>query len=259
MFCVVGLEARTDLSIIQAKNKSAQEGKKIYVFFTADWCLPCQMMKEGAYKDQRVNFMLLNGMIPVLADEQNSRSKEWFTKYKVSSLPVTLVLDQNGNVLERLDGFKSVESILGVLEIYSKVTSINSNLNNVPIVFRPFKRKNKIVSKPYAIPEKSNLSKTVYRESTIITETIVDHELAIEDVKLYPTIYGIQLNSFNSIYDATEYQEYINEHFSKEAIILTADDEKVYKVIFTCKSLNEAKRQIKTFRKGEVNCFIRIL
>jgi len=130
LFTITNVFARTDLSVSEAKNRSAREGKMIYVSFTASWCLPCQMMKEGAYNDQKVNYMLQNGMIPVLAEEENLRSIDWFKKYNVTSLPTTLVLDENGNEIERLEGFKSVESIQSFLYKYATKKPEGSNLNN---------------------------------------------------------------------------------------------------------------------------------
>jgi len=77
--------------------------------------------------------------------------------YQVSSLPLTLVLDAAGNVLERLDGFKSVESILGVIENHSSVSTTHSNLNNVPTVFISKKKVRELIPTPLP-PRKNKVS-----------------------------------------------------------------------------------------------------
>ncbi len=264
---------RTNLSLAEAKYKASKEGKMIYVSFTASWCLPCQMMKAGAYKDQSVNYLLSKGMIPVLVEEENFQNIDWFNKYNVKTLPTTLVLDKNGNVIEQIEGFKSIKSIQDLLQLYSTALLDNADLSNIPIVFKT----NVISSTRKPVPvatTKYNTSKLSasaepidenYRTITLnskVTSNEKTKSISGKNsnvTKLYPTIYGIQLNSFNSIYDATEYQEYVNRHFGKEAIILTSDYEKVFKIIISCASLKDAKEQIVDFKESEISCFIRVI
>lgn len=56
-------------TLAQARVLSAETGKPILAFATADWCPPCQAMKRGTLTDPDLTAYLKEHTIPVYLDE----------------------------------------------------------------------------------------------------------------------------------------------------------------------------------------------
>ena len=92
--------------------------KLVFLDFWADWCGPCKMLgptfdRLAEKFGEQVTFAKVN--VDELPDIAN--------KFAVRSIP-TLVLLQNGNVVERLVGLRSEQELAQVLSRYA-----NSNGN----------------------------------------------------------------------------------------------------------------------------------
>ena len=90
--------------------------KPVFLDFWADWCGPCRMLgptfERLAEKfGEQVTFAKIN--VDELPDVAN--------KFAVRSIP-TLVLLQNGNVVERLVGLRSEQELAEVLSRYANGT-----------------------------------------------------------------------------------------------------------------------------------------
>lgn len=96
------------LNILKSKEQFTDlinEDKTTLVDFYADWCGPCKMIapiiEELASEESAVNIAKLN------VDDLNEVAQE----YRVSSIP-TILIFKNGEVKERIVGFRPKEELL---------------------------------------------------------------------------------------------------------------------------------------------------
>jgi thiol:disulfide interchange protein len=102
---------RTDLDGALAEARSAD--KRVLLDFSADWCPPCVAMKHDVWPHAEVASAVSTGFVAVFVDAD--RDTELGARYQVSAIPTVLVLDSDGRVLKRNDGFLSRSAMLRFL------------------------------------------------------------------------------------------------------------------------------------------------
>jgi len=115
--CLAEISFR-DYSMSKAKGVAKIEKRNIVVSFSADWCLPCKLLEQGAFRDKRLTAFMNKEFVNIKAHEGKGASKEWFDEYKIVDLPVILVLNQNGDELFRLQGLMTTEILYNTLQQY---------------------------------------------------------------------------------------------------------------------------------------------
>jgi len=99
-------------SLEEATRESASAGKPMLVLVTADWCPPCQALKRGALRDERVAAWINSNTIPVYLEDGTDR--EAIASLPVKSYPTTLLID-DGAVVGSVVGNTSASSYLDAL------------------------------------------------------------------------------------------------------------------------------------------------
>jgi len=81
---------------------------KRVLYFTAEWCGPCKMMKPIIEKISHgySNFYTINV-------DHDSINRD---KYKVGSIPTFIQVDDSGNELRRLNGVQSLNTLEALLK-----------------------------------------------------------------------------------------------------------------------------------------------
>jgi len=92
---------RTDLDGALAEARSAD--KRVLVYFSADWCPPCAAMKHDVWPHPAVAGAIDAGYVPMLVDAD--RDTLLAARYRVSAIPTVLLLDAQGRVVKRNDGY----------------------------------------------------------------------------------------------------------------------------------------------------------
>jgi thiol:disulfide interchange protein len=92
---------RTDLDAALAEARASN--KRVIVDFYADWCPPCVAMKHDVWPHPQVARAIEAGYVPLLVDAD--RDTVLGARYQVSALPTVLLLDADGRVVKRNDGF----------------------------------------------------------------------------------------------------------------------------------------------------------
>jgi thiol:disulfide interchange protein len=98
------------LSFDEALVRARAEKKLVFVDLYADWCGWCTRMDEDVFADERVQSALL-GYIPIKVDaDRGGRSVA--SRYRVSGLPTFLLVNGEGEVVGRFDGYMAVDEFL---------------------------------------------------------------------------------------------------------------------------------------------------
>ena len=110
----------TDFSAAQKKAK--QENKYILLSFSgSDWCIPCIRMHKEIFDSKEFNDLANEKLVLVKADfprlkknklskEQTKLNNELADRYnKEGSFPLTLLIDKEGKVIKRWDGYPDMQ------------------------------------------------------------------------------------------------------------------------------------------------------
>jgi thiol:disulfide interchange protein len=103
--CSEGRGSPADYEV--ARKKARDEGKQIFVEFSASWCSPCQKMKQTTFTDPLVRDKLSRYVEVLLDADSNS---ELASKFGVRGIPAYLVLSAEGTVILRGSGFRGPQA-----------------------------------------------------------------------------------------------------------------------------------------------------
>jgi thiol:disulfide interchange protein len=100
-----------------ARHEAATNRKQVLVYFTADWCGPCQEMKRTVFADDEVE-RALRFHVPVRidVDQQPVLAK----KYGATSIPHFILIDGDGEVEQSASGKMSSQEFIAWVKRGSK-------------------------------------------------------------------------------------------------------------------------------------------
>lgn len=94
-----------DISLEQAFARASASGKKyIFIDCYTSWCGPCKYMAEHVFTRQECGNYLNSTFITLKYDMEKAYGKEIRKKYNVESYPTFLILDTQGNEINRIVG-----------------------------------------------------------------------------------------------------------------------------------------------------------
>jgi thiol:disulfide interchange protein DsbD len=107
----INIHWNTDMD---AAFKLAEKSNKlVFVDFYADWCGYCKQLDEDTFVNQNVKQKFAQSY--VLVKINVDQNPELASKYQVYGLPTLVVMDSNGNVIKRQEGFVSAGELLNIL------------------------------------------------------------------------------------------------------------------------------------------------
>jgi thiol:disulfide interchange protein len=98
----------TDVAGARAAARSA--GKPVLLYFTADWCQPCQRMKHTVFADPAVDAALRAAYPTVKVDVDHNHDVA--QEFGIASIPTFVVVSADGRVLKQITGAMDTQQFL---------------------------------------------------------------------------------------------------------------------------------------------------
>ena len=115
-----------------AKQRAGEDGKLIFIEFSANWCMPCKILEENTLNLPDIKHILKQDYISVKLDIEHQRVKEWKEKFNVFLVPTIIILDSKGHVLNKTESTLASSALKQLIQkhnissnkavIYSKKT-----------------------------------------------------------------------------------------------------------------------------------------
>jgi thioredoxin 1 len=109
----VNFEAKSLKEAIELAKKSK---KRVIIDFTATWCGPCKLMDKKVFSKPEVGNIVNNKFVAVKMDVDTPEGKELQSKYSIDSVPTMILIDTDGRVLKRLEGYHDDKKLIQELK-----------------------------------------------------------------------------------------------------------------------------------------------
>jgi thiol-disulfide isomerase/thioredoxin len=100
-----------DEALVQARK----ENKLVFIDFWTTWCGWCKKLDKDTYTDPRVIAALTVHYVCLSVDAETKVGVPLARRYSVSGYPTLLMLMTDGNVRERIPGYKAPEPFLRIV------------------------------------------------------------------------------------------------------------------------------------------------
>lgn len=98
----------------RARELALEQGKHIYIYFNAQWCSACKVLKDTTFKEQAVISYMNDNFINVSIDTEVHKAMT--AKWGVRGLPTHWFLKPDGSKIDRLMGYLPKDRFLNALK-----------------------------------------------------------------------------------------------------------------------------------------------
>ena len=85
--------------------------RPVLIDFAASWCVPCQMMEEHVWPQEKVREVLSEQVVPLKVDMDAAGARSLVQRYSVQFVPTTLLANSRGEQLNRA-GYVSADELV---------------------------------------------------------------------------------------------------------------------------------------------------
>ena len=127
-----------------ALARAGTEKKPIMIDFYTDWCRWCDTLDAKTYSDTQVSEFIAKNVVPYKIDAEKGEGIDLAKKYGVKAFPTILLIQSNGEEIDRLLGYMPPDKFLQTLGDYLKgintMGALKAELakdpNNVPAQYQ---------------------------------------------------------------------------------------------------------------------------
>jgi thioredoxin-related protein len=88
-----------------ATARAKHENKLMLMDVYATWCVPCKKLDKAVFSDQEIGDFINTKFVSLKVDGEKGEGPELMKKFGVPGYPTIILLDQNGEEIDRLVGF----------------------------------------------------------------------------------------------------------------------------------------------------------
>lgn len=99
-----------------AQKLAFNSDKNIMVFFTAEWCSPCRIMKRQVFADNEVKHVIDAKVIPIEIDIDDPNAEALVKQYNIAATPTTIFINPQGKVIDYAVGKVEKITFIKMLE-----------------------------------------------------------------------------------------------------------------------------------------------
>ncbi|MEP7163332.1 MAG: thioredoxin family protein [Ferruginibacter sp.] len=96
----------------EAVEIARKENRLIFLDIYATWCGPCKRLKNTTFSNSRVGKYFNATFINVSLDGETGEGELLANQYKISGYPTLFILDKEGNIVARGDGYYDADELL---------------------------------------------------------------------------------------------------------------------------------------------------
>ncbi len=226
------LEVQFEHSTIEeTRSAIASSGKYALVYFTADWCMPCQVLQESHFRDERIINQINNGFVSIEADYSEMDHIEWYDKYEVRMLPTLLIIDDHGNEVDRIQNIRNTRQLYLFLHNHSKI-SIAQSKESRPMAYKLDKHleNDKPLAREPKVVRVANTSES--KDKTDVSKLVRTKNIYAVDVDAYKNNLSIQFAAYTRYGNALKYlQQLKKEGLSVSILEEYVKGKKYFKVV----------------------------
>ena len=176
------------------------KGEIIILDFETEWCGWCKKLDQITFKDRSVIDYANNHFISIKIDGEKGEGNNLTKKYNVTGYPTILFVDEKGNEIDRILGYKDPKHYLNELK------RIHSGKNTLPALLTSFQNNPESFSTLYKLAKKYEAMGEVQSAKKMIDAILIANVDSAGTGKFFKILYESRETG-----DPGELLSYINE------------------------------------------------
>jgi uncharacterized protein YyaL (SSP411 family) len=103
-------------SFESALKEAKKASKPVFIDFYTDWCGWCKVLDRETYPNKEVAALLTKSFVSIKVDAEKGNGPELSKRYDVSGFPTLLIVDDKGEELDRIIGYRPPEKFISELK-----------------------------------------------------------------------------------------------------------------------------------------------